>query len=158
MTSPTDVETVEHGAVQRLVRSYEAVAARMQGMPVCNPALVVEGVDFRELDGRRLGVIVTPWFMNLTVLPADADRATWRSGAAVRIAVPSGLCDFVVSEAGDVGLIATRSLFSLMHEFVDQDSARVAARAAVEALFEPPPASPDPAPPAMSRRRFLRGG
>jgi [NiFe] hydrogenase assembly HybE family chaperone len=160
VTSASDLHAVEHEAVRRLVRYYEEAAGRMQGMPVCNPALVVEGVDFRELDGRRIGVIVTPWFMNLTVLPADADRSTWRNGGAARIAVPSGLYDFVVSEAGDAGPIATRSLFSLMHEFADQDSARVAAGAAVDALFEPPPppTSPSPVPPVMSRRRFLRGG
>ena len=158
MNSATDLNAVKHEAVQRLVRYYEEAAGRMQGMPVCNPALIVEGVDFRELDGRRIGVIVTPWFMNLTVLPAAADRSAWRNGAAARIAVPSGLYDFVVSEAGDAGLIATRSLFSLMHEFAGQDSARAAARAAVEALFEPPPTSTGPVQPVMSRRRFLRGG
>jgi [NiFe] hydrogenase assembly HybE family chaperone len=159
VTSAADLKTVQHEAVRQLVRYYEEAAGRMQGMPVCNPALVVEAVDFRELDGRRLGVIVTPWFMNLTVLPADADRSAWRDGAAARIAVPSGLYDFIVSGAGDAGLIATRSLFSLMHEFADQDSAHAAAAAAVEALFEPPPPiSPRPVQPVMSRRRFLRGG
>jgi [NiFe] hydrogenase assembly HybE family chaperone len=146
--------------VERLVEYYAAAWRRMQGMPVCNPNLVVEGVGFREFDGRRVGVIVTPWFMNLTVLPSPGDLATWRAGAAARIAFPSGLYDFVVSAAGDNGLIATRSLFSMMHEFADQDVTRVAARAAIDAMFEPtaPDRSSTPkAAPPLSRRKFLGG-
>ena len=77
--------------VRRLVDYYERASRRMQGMPVCNPNLVVEGVGIREFDGRRVGVIVTPWFMNLTILPSSADLATWRAGAVARIAFPSGL-------------------------------------------------------------------
>jgi [NiFe] hydrogenase assembly HybE family chaperone len=145
---------------RRLVDYYERASRRMQGMPVCNPNLVVESVGIREFDGRRVGVIVTPWFMNLTILPSPADLATWRAGAVARIAFPFGLYDFDVSEAGDNGLIATRSLFSMMHEFADQDSARVAARAAIDALFEPAaperPSTPKTAP-ALSRRKFLGG-
>jgi [NiFe] hydrogenase assembly HybE family chaperone len=146
--------------VRRLVDYYERASRRMQGMPVCNPNVVVEAVGIREFGGRRVGVIVTPWFMNLTILPSPADLATWRAGAVAPIAFPSGLYDFVVSEAGDNGLIATRSLFSMMHEFADQDSTRVAARAAIDSLFEPTtperPSTPKAAP-ALSRRKFLGG-
>jgi hypothetical protein len=66
----------------------------------------------------------------------------------------------MVSEAEENGLIATCSLFSLMHDFADQAAARDAAVAAVTALFEPeppaPPAAPKPSP-QLSRRRFLGG-
>jgi [NiFe] hydrogenase assembly HybE family chaperone len=151
------------GVVTRLVDFYRQAAANMQGLPICNPALAVEAVGFREHDGRHVGVIVTPWFMNLTVLPSSADLATWRQGQLARVAFPSGSYDFVVSEAGTDGVIATCSLFSPMHDFADHADARAAALAAVEALFEPelqPASKPDAhaSPPAMSRRRFLRGG
>jgi [NiFe] hydrogenase assembly HybE family chaperone len=148
-------------AVARLVDYYRQAAGNMQGLPICNAALAVEAVGFREHDGRNVGVIVTPWFMNLTVLPSPADPATWRAGQLARLAFPSGAYDFVVSDAGADGLIATCSLFSLMHDFRDHADARAAALAAVEALFErepaPKPVEPSPSP-AMSRRRFLRGG
>ncbi len=146
--------------VTRLVNYYRHAAMHMMGMPIYNPTLAVEGVGFREHLGRPVGVIVTPWFMNLTVLPAPQDLGTWRPGEVTRLAFPSGQYDFVVSEAGDNGLIATCSLFSPMQDFSDHEAAQVAALAAAGALFEPDtfdqPAEPKPAP-AMSRRKLLGG-
>ncbi len=164
MTEPT--ESVRAGTtpvdpVTRLVEYYRNAAANMRALPIYNPALAVEAVAFREQDGRQVGVVVTPWFMNLTVLPAPADLTAWRSGQTARIALPSGLYDFSVGDAAGIGLVATCSLFSLMHEFTDQQAARTAALAAVDALFEPePPDAPaEPkAAPVMSRRKFFGGG
>jgi [NiFe] hydrogenase assembly HybE family chaperone len=144
----------------RLIDDYRQAAVSMQGLPMYNPALAVEGVGFREHLGRQVGVVVTPWFMNLTVLPAPADSAMWRNGGTATIAFPSGLYDFVVSETRGMGPIATCSLFSPMHDFGDHETARATALAAVDALFEPPappkPAEPKPTP-QLSRRRFLGG-
>jgi [NiFe] hydrogenase assembly HybE family chaperone len=158
---PVRAETAAVDPVTRLVEYYRNAAANMRALPIYNPALVVEGVGFREQDGRQVGVVVTPWFMNLTVLPAPADLKAWRRGQTARIVFPSGSYDFSVGDADEIGLVATCSLFSLMHEFTDQQSARVAALAAVDAMFEPEPpdasAQPKPAP-VMSRRRFFGGG
>jgi [NiFe] hydrogenase assembly HybE family chaperone len=152
--------TRELDAVSKLVNFYRHAAINMKGMPVYNPTLAVEGVGFREHDGRQVGVIVTPWFMNLTVLPSARDLETWRRGATARLAFPSGLYDFTVNEAGDNGLIATCSLFSPMQDFTDHEAAQVAALAAADALFEPDtpekPAEPPPAP-QISRRKLLGG-
>jgi [NiFe] hydrogenase assembly HybE family chaperone len=148
-------------AVDRLVEHYRCVAVRMQGLPMYHPALAVEAVAFRAHDGRHVGVMVTPWFMNLTALPSATDRSTWQRGQVARLDFPSGVYEFVVSEAGEFGLVATRSLFPLMHEFSDAAAARAAARAAAETLFEPdpPPAAATPqSAPVISRRKFLRGG
>ncbi|HXW10839.1 MAG TPA: [NiFe]-hydrogenase assembly chaperone HybE [Steroidobacteraceae bacterium] len=147
--------------VERLVAYYERAARNMQGLPMYNAALAVEAVGFREHDGRLVGVIVTPWFMNLTLLPSPADLQAWRKGSNARVPFPSGQYDFAVGDAGENDLIATCSLFSLMHDFIDHEAARATALAAAEALFEPPappPAAQRAASPAMSRRRFLRGG
>lgn len=147
--------------VGRLVAYYERAARNMQGLPMYNAALSVEAVGFREHEGRLVGVIVTPWFMNLALLPSPADLEAWRKGSPARVSFPSGEYDFMVGDAGDNGLIATCSLFSLMHEFADHAAARDAALAAAEALFESPaPTKPvEPrTPPSISRRRFLRGG
>ena len=147
-------------AVSRLVDYYEHAAARMQGLPMHNEALAVEAVGFREHASRLVGVIVTPWFMNLTVLPSLTDLESWRKGTIARISFPSGQYDFAIGDAGENGLIATCSLFSLMHDFADHPAAQSAAQAAVDALFEPArPIADELSPsPAMSRRRFLRGG
>ena len=149
--------------IERLVAYYGRAARNMQGLPMCNPALSVEAVGFREHEhaGRLVGVIVTPWFMNLTLLPSPVDLEAWRKGSLTRVSFPSGEYDFVIGDAGENGLIGTCSLFSLMHAFADHAAARGAACAAAEALFEPPappPAAQPRAAPAISRRRFLRGG
>lgn len=148
-------------AVARLVAYYERAAARLRDLPMYHAALQVEAVGFREHEGRLVGVIVTPWFMNLTVLPSPADLATWRKGALARLSFPSGVYEFSIGDADENGLVATCSLFSLMHEFETQAAARAAALAASEALFErPAPAGQagQRTAPSMSRRRFLRGG
>jgi [NiFe] hydrogenase assembly HybE family chaperone len=153
-------ETRELDAVTRLVNYYRHASINMKGLPIYNPTLAVEAVGFRAHDSRQVGVIVTPWFMNLTVLPGDADRASWKAGGTARLAFPSGLYDFVVSEAGDNGMIATCSLFSPMQDFTDHEAAQVAALAAADALFEadPPAAPAEPKPAPTISRRSLFGG
>ena len=43
----------------------------MQGLGFVNPALRVEAVAFEPWDGHWLGVMVTPWSINLLLLPHD---------------------------------------------------------------------------------------
>lgn len=143
-----------------LLEHYRAAASRMATLPVYHRALDVRAVGFRDYGGRRAGVVITPWFMNLLVLPGPADAGTWRAGATTRLVFPSGRYDFIVSEAGDAGLVASCSLFTLMHDFEGLDAAIEAAQAAADALFEPEPAPGRPAPgeaPQFSRRRLFGG-
>jgi [NiFe] hydrogenase assembly HybE family chaperone len=126
--------------VRRLVDAYRRVAATLHGMPIYNPQLVVEAVGFRRQDdGRHAGVVVTPWFMNVAVLPAEADAGRWQAGRSLRFAFPSGEYEFHVGEVDGAGLVASCSLFSPMNDFTDHDAARTAAAAAAEALFQPDP-------------------
>ncbi|MCU7849425.1 MAG: [NiFe]-hydrogenase assembly chaperone HybE [Candidatus Thiodiazotropha sp. (ex Lucinoma kastoroae)] len=48
---------------------------RMEGLPLLNKALRVEAVSFCEWNGLCLGVLITPWFMNLMLIPDEGD--TW---------------------------------------------------------------------------------
>ncbi|HET9269053.1 MAG TPA: [NiFe]-hydrogenase assembly chaperone HybE, partial [Vicinamibacterales bacterium] len=86
---------------------YERAARTMQGLPMYHAALAVEAVGFREHEGRLVGVIVTPWFMNLTILPSGSDLASWHQGATARVPFPSGQYEFSVGDAGENGLVAT---------------------------------------------------
>ena len=63
----------EDDAVNNLANAYRRAALKVKGMPIYNPTLAIEAVGFREHEGRQVGVMVTPWFMNLTVLPSPAD-------------------------------------------------------------------------------------
>jgi [NiFe] hydrogenase assembly HybE family chaperone len=144
----------DQGAVQALANAYRRAALNVKGLPIYNPTLAVEAVGFREHEGRHVGVIVTPWFMNLTALPSQEDLKLWVAGRTVRLAFPSGAYDFTVTDLRDVGLIGTCSLFSTMFEFTDHEAAQLAASTVADAVFE----TEQPAPaPAVSRRQLLGG-
>jgi len=145
-------------AVQNLANAYRRVALSMKGLPIYNPTIAVEAVGFVNRGGREVGVMITPWFMNVTVLPSSADRDVWVAGASLRLSFPSGDYDFVVSELPDVGLVASCSLFSLMSDFVDHEAAHLAAEAAARALHEPDEKSQSVSDaPRLSRRTLLSG-
>jgi [NiFe] hydrogenase assembly HybE family chaperone len=149
----------------------EIHAARMQGLPFLNPALRVEAVAFRRWEGRWLGALITPWFMNLMLLPDSA--AAWhkvRYGDSIAYVLPAGVFEFISAHEPLLGDYQSCSLFSPMFEFADQDGARATAVAALQALFDPQSAAgvegpgaaqaqpPQPAAKApVSKRDFLRG-
>ena len=138
-------------------RYREIAATSMADMPICNRALGVAAEGFRVHAGRAVGIVVTPWFMNIvaTDLPDGPPSAFARPGTSCRLALPRGEVDVIVGELPGVGRIDSCSLFSPMHEFADMAAAVETAREAMRALFEP---EPPPATPALDRRSFLRGG
>jgi [NiFe] hydrogenase assembly HybE family chaperone len=144
----------EADSVQNLANAYRRAALKVKGLPIYNPTIAVEAVGFREYEGRQVGVIVTPWFMNLTVLPSEADLKGWLAGRSTMIGFPSGAYEFTVNDLQDVGLIGTCSLFSTMLDFTDHEAARLAAQTVADAVFEPD--QPAPAP-TVSRRQLLGG-
>ena len=141
-------------SVQSLANTYRRAALKVKGLPIYNPTLAVEAIGFREYQGRQAGVIVTPWFMNLVVVPSAADSASWLAGNTVRLAFPSGEYDFMVTDLHGFGLVGTCALFASMHEFTDHEAAQTAATSIAEALFQPE----QPAPAATVSRRQLLGG
>jgi [NiFe] hydrogenase assembly HybE family chaperone len=147
----------------RLEAAFRAIRAeRMRGLPFVNEALEVEAVGFAPWDAHWLGILLTPWFMNLILLPRDA--AGWQSvapGDKLAYRFPAGVYDFVSGREDAIGEYQACSLFSPMFEFADHVSARLAAEAALQALFDPANCDTAYAPPAgrapMSKREFLRG-
>jgi [NiFe] hydrogenase assembly HybE family chaperone len=143
---------------ERLASAFRAIhATRMRGLPFVNERLAVEAVGFRPWNERWLGVLVTPWFMSLVLLPADAPGARWqalKTGASAAYAFPAGVFEFIGGHEDAIGEFQSCSLFSPMFEFADQATARLAAEAALAALFDAPErarAAP------VSKRDFLRG-
>ncbi|MFZ5539012.1 MAG: [NiFe]-hydrogenase assembly chaperone HybE [Pseudomonadota bacterium] len=143
----------------RLAAAFGAIhATRMRGLPFVNERLAVEAVGFREWNGRWLGVLITPWFMSLVLLPADAPGARWQSlgcGASAAYEFPAGVFEFIGGRDDAIGEFQSCSLFSPMFGFADQASARLAAEAALAALFDAPARALDAA--SVSKRDFLRG-
>jgi [NiFe] hydrogenase assembly HybE family chaperone len=121
----------------RLNAAFVEVARRMSGLGFLNPALQVEAVAFEPWQGHWLGVMVTPWFMNLVLLPRQHE--SWQPlavGAKRKLRFPAGVYEFIGADDAMVGEHKTCSLFSPMLEFEDQAAARLVARLAREALFD----------------------
>jgi len=110
---------------------------RMQNLPFVNPVLKVEAVDVLFWNGHWLGVLITPWCMNLILLPADAEAwPTLRAGEKSEQMFPAGIFEFVAGREPALGEYLTCSLFSPMFEFADHETARLTAAAARAALFD----------------------
>lgn len=131
--------------VTALAASLEAAfdtirTTRMNGVPILNSRLGVEMLGLRSHGDAWLGVLVTPWFINLVLLPlGEAAAADWRSlrpGTSVPHAFPAGRFEFLVGSEEGIGTFQMCSLFSPVLEFEDQAAARIAADAALQTLFQ----------------------
>jgi [NiFe] hydrogenase assembly HybE family chaperone len=150
----------------RLEQVFRHIAGtRMAGLPILNDALEVEAFGFREYDGRTVGVLITPWFMNLVALPGpEDDWAAASSGASLSLDLPAGQVPCLHAHEATLGPYLSHSLYSPMQDFPDQAYARAVAAEVLRALFERPAqagaakaATGDGSPPekAFSRRAFL---
>lgn len=129
---------------------------RMQDIALLNPALQVEAVGFRTHRDAWLGVLITPWFINLVMLPQT--HANWSQltpATIVQENFPLGILDFLIARNDSLGLYKRCTLFSPVQEFADQATAHVAARTAIETLLTKP--EPKKTGDNINRRAFLRG-
>jgi [NiFe] hydrogenase assembly HybE family chaperone len=141
----------------------DIAATRMAGLPICNPALRVEPIGFRQADsGHWVGALVTPWAINLLCLPGHVDWPATAAGGQHDWAFASGVYEFIVADEARLGRYHLCSLFSPAGEFADHEQARLTALAAITALFAAPldavpETLPDaaPRPPGTGRRAFL---
>jgi [NiFe] hydrogenase assembly HybE family chaperone len=161
-----------------LTAAYRSIAQRMDGLTFVNPAIEVEAVGFAPWESHWLGVMVTPWCINLMLLPRDA--SAWTSlpqGQKLSYRFPAGDYDFISSRDETVGEYQMCSLISPVLEIPDHATAREVAALARAALLDPanalepavtgqPEDAPAPGPIAqieqqarapMSKRDFLRG-
>lgn len=158
-TLPSDAEAAAWG--ERLARAYREIGERaMRDLPIYNEVLGVEAVGFRRWNDTVVGIMVTPWFMNV-VLPAG-DLAPDASAPRLRLTFPAGDIEFALSEVEPVGRIASCSLFSPMFDFADMVAARATAAAALAELMLPADSEEAvrrraPATSTIDRRNFLRG-
>ena len=177
--------TAPHGphvdAARSLEASFRRIAReRLADLDIHNTHLRVEALDARLWKGRWLTVLITPWCMNLVLLPAA--QGEWTSGTGherIFYKFPAGDFAFLCGREPEIGEYHACALFSTMGDFVDQDRAREAAMAALDALLTSPVAVASPLDEAakdqatgrepeansaavvktsLSRRAFLSGG
>lgn len=139
----------------------------MRDLPLYNGKLEVEALGFRRVDDQWIGVLVTPWFMNLIRLPEKQEPMELATiGHKRKVMLPSGEREMMQSGDEEIGRYDSLSLHSPMYAFETQEAARQEAQRQLEDLMRPSesPQSPDEdgrlsAPKRqMSRRSFFTGG
>lgn len=139
-------------SVKRLEQVYETIRReRMGDMPFVNPALGVRAIGFRAWREFEAGILLTPWCMNLILLPTAPDASPTMPGHEIEHRFPSGDYRFVAGEEPELGRYLSCSLFSPMFDFPDQATAVAVAEDILRHLFT----APQPA--GISRRQLLRG-
>ena len=153
---PVDPRLASRG--QALVQTFDAIARdRMAGLPLLNPALGVELVGLAPVPAPLpmpspahspadaaataaarpdaavgaplLGVLITPWFMNLVLLPLQRLPGREGVGRTQSVALPGQTLDFIGGWEPALGAFEACSLFSPMFEFADMAAARATAEA-----------------------------
>ena len=142
---------------RRIEAAFERVArTAMADMPFVNRALRVEAVGLRVWEGHWLGVLVTPWSINILLLPRSTQWPRLATGAERFVDLPAGRYRFVAGFDASLGEYHACSLFSPALEFIDHAAARATALAALDALLDPATAQERTRSRAFSRRDFLR--
>ena len=136
---------------------------QMSDVPILNPALSVEAVDFQRWQGHWLGIVVTPWCMSMLLVPGSSED--WVSTGENRrrfVKFPAGDFAFLGSEEAELGEYQSCPLFSPMGQFASQSEAIMTAKASLIALLTSATRAEAASntekhadEPSLSRRRFL---
>lgn len=130
-------ETTLAGLAERLQSLYARIEReRMADVPILNPAIGIHAIGFQRWQQGYLGVMVTPWFMNLMLLPGEGEN--WDELPVLSQSThvfPSGRYEFTVGHEADLGKYQMCSLFSPMFEFADDAAAVETAGAVIAALM-----------------------
>jgi len=108
----------------------------MSDLPILNPELSVSAIGFQTWNEDVIGVLITPWFMNLVMISHSAEA--WRgqrAGDKRAYRFAAGEFEFVFSREERLGEFMSCSLFSPVLEFEDQAAAEATAREVMKALF-----------------------
>lgn len=123
--------------IEAVKAPFLRAAERMADLPVYNPKLEVDFIGYQPLNSYRMGVLITPWCMNLLLLPDNKDQ--WSAdeiGETQIIELPSGRYDFIRHWDPSLGGYLSCSLFSPMAEFEDQPAAVAVAEEVIRAVVD----------------------
>lgn len=125
----------------RRVAALEALfrhiaATRMAGLPVLRPGFAVRALGFEPAAGGALGLLLTPWFMNLVWLPDDGAAASTVGEIRVR-RIGEHRFAFIGALEPGFGHYEACSLFSPMDGFADAAAAEATAREVLAELRRP---------------------
>ncbi|HEX5803269.1 MAG TPA: [NiFe]-hydrogenase assembly chaperone HybE [Azospira sp.] len=125
---------------------------RMRDLDFVNRALEVDIAGFRRHRGDWVGAVITPWFVNLYVLPGGGEL--WHdlgAGERVKLPFPVGELEFIADydPTAEIPAALYCPLLAPVTALKSQDEALRMAMDALETLFTPTVALPaEPAAPA----------
>ena len=152
MQNPEQIAQQIEAAFERILRE------KMQGIPIVNPAIRVETLGFQQYEGRVFGIVVTPWLMNLVLLPADDDDwSELELGDKKWHRIGPRQYKFLVNDFDSVGRCQTHSLYSPMGEFRSHEQARNAALQFLDELMQERESDPEDRVDEELLGRVLRG-
>lgn len=138
LPAPLAAEDIDR--IDRMVAEFNRIGdEHMRELALYNNKLSVEAIGFRRWEGWLGGVVVTPWFMNLILLPLADQLDGAAAGTKQRIQLPCGEQLLTIGEIDGTGTYAAYSLHSPMGEFGDQLNAAARAWVLVDKFFQPPP-------------------
>src|SRR5215471_12945526 len=81
-----------HPRVLALIERFRQIDAQMRDLPIYNDKVAIEAIGFRSFgDAALLGVMLTPWFMNVIVLPIEPTPMDMTEvGRTISVELPSG--------------------------------------------------------------------
>ena len=141
--------------LEKLIRAYLEVDERMRGLPIYNSALKVSALNFRPHQDCWLGILISPWFINLALLPQNP--AAWDSfqvGERKIWEFPGATLDFLVCDLDDFGKLQSCSLFSTVFAFNAQEEVEEGAKLLMHQILTGESPTEEK---KVDRRALLRG-
>lgn len=122
---------------QRLEAVFTDIAnTRMAGLPICNGAMRVQAVGFREWQEHWVGVLITPWTISLVLMPGDkTPLKTLGADEKMTWTFPSGDYEFMGLNDPALGTCQICSLISPVNDIGCHEDAVGIAGQVMEALF-----------------------
>lgn len=159
MHTPDDHAVDVNAFAQQVETCFLDIAqTRMEGVPILNPKISVSLRGLRPWNNHLLGVLVTPWFMNIVLFPQMVVGEEVSVGNKRHFALPAGPYEFIRYHEAKLGGYWGCSLFSPMFEFEDDATAIATADEAANLLMTTDPeaiAQTTPAPAQPNRRALL---
>jgi [NiFe] hydrogenase assembly HybE family chaperone len=133
-------------AVAQLEACFEDIYHnRMQDIPIINPALHVESLGFRPWQQYWLGTLITPWFLNLVLLPSTPSAPIPTLGQKTILNFPAGPFSFIGAHEDTIGPYMACSLMSPLLTIDSQQLALETAQHVLDSLMDSSVDTPDSA-------------
>jgi len=126
-----------HQIVKRLESTFNYIfKERMADVPITNDKIEVRAIAFQRWQESYLGVMITPWFMNLMLLPGKSENWDDKQELSTNTyTFPSGNYQFLTGFEPDIGKYQMCSLFSPMFVFSDNNAAIETAETVMKELM-----------------------